>query len=67
MDETLGEMFLEEKTPNEDDIRVGHDRELCLKSQSTILYWSLWLYFHVLMAYLWSLMDLVLSFLRISG
>ena len=25
VDETLGEMFLEEKTPTEDDIRVGCD------------------------------------------
>jgi len=28
VDETLGEMFLEEKTPTEDDIRVGNDRQL---------------------------------------
>jgi len=28
VDETLGEMFLEEKTPNEDDIKVSDIGEL---------------------------------------
>jgi len=28
VDEMLGEMFLEEKTPTEDDIRVSFDGEL---------------------------------------
>jgi len=31
VDETLGEMFLEEKTPTEDDIRVGCSQEFCLQ------------------------------------
>jgi len=44
VDETLGEMFLEEKTPTEDDIRVGYDKtsiwyhtaQYCIRSSGCI-------------------------------